>query len=410
MPDELHSHYAQLLGLSKPWKVASVNLEIGRSRVVIGLDYGSSECECPECGGKRSIRDFGPRRKWRHLDTMNFETIIEAAVPRANCADCGVKTSAIPWAGKHSRFTLMFEAFAIAVLQAARSLDAGRKLLGLSWDSAHSIMERAVERGLERRDISEVSRVGIDEKSFLRGHSYTSILNDLDEPRVLEVVPERTEESARRLIMEAMPTAWSRFRIEAVAMDMWPPFTNAARDLLGEAEIVFDRFHVSKHLGEAVDQVRRAEHKELSHAGDRSLAGTRYSWLRSAATRTEKHQRILDDLCGRNLRTSRAWAIKESFLEFWESRNEAFAEAVFADWYKWAVRSRLRPVVKVAKMLKRHLAGLLSYFRHWITNAASEGLNSRIQSIKASARGFRSFANYRTRILFLCGKLDLKPA
>ena len=410
MPNQLHSHYAQLLNLSKPWKVGSVELEIEESRVVIGLEYGGSECECPECGVRCGVRDFGPKRRWRHLDTMNFETIIEAAVPRADCAECGVRTSAVPWAGKHSRFTLMFEAFAIMVLQAARSLEAGRKLLGLSWDSAHSIMERAVERGLERRDISEVNRVGIDEKSFLRGHSYTSILNDLDEPRVLEVVPERTEEAARQLIMEALPTPWSRFRIEAVAMDMWRPYTNAARDLLGEAEIVFDRFHISKHLGEAVDQVRRAEHKELSRAGDHSLAGTRYSWLRSAATRTEKHQGILDELCGRNLRTARAWAIKESFLEFWESRNEAFAEEVFRDWYKWAVRSRLKPIVKVAKMLKGHLGGLLSYFRHRITNAASEGLNSRIQSIKASARGFRSFANYRTRILFLCGKLDLKPA
>jgi len=190
-------------------------------------------------------------------------------------------------------------------------------------------------------------------------------------------------------------------------MDMWPAFTKAASDLLEEAEIVFDRFHVSKHLGEAVDQVRRAEHKRLLTQGDRSLSGTRYSLLRSENTRTEKHEGILKELCGRNLKTAKAWAIKESFQEFWQARNEGFAEGIFRDWYAWAVRSRLQPVVKVAKMIKRHLDGLLSYFRHRVTNAVSEGLNSKIQSLKASARGLRNFENYRTRILFFCGKLAL---
>jgi transposase len=320
-----------------------------------------------------------------------------------------VKTVAVPWAEKSSRFTLMFEAFAIAVLEVARSLEAGRQLLGLSWDSANTIIRRAVERGLAQRDISEVTRVGIDEKSFLRGHNYITLLNDLDGGRVLDVVPERTEKACRELIVKALPTDWSRFKIEAVAMDMWPAFKNAATDLLEEAEIVYDRYHVAQYLGNAVDQVRRAEHKDLMAQGDQSLVGARYSVLRSEATRTEKHQDILDRICGRNLKTSRAWAIKETFQEFWNARNEGFAEGIFKRWYGWATRCQLKPVVKVAKMLKRHLDGLMSYFRHRISNAVSEGLNSKIQSIKSSARGFRNFENYRNRILFCCGKLTLSP-
>lgn len=376
---------------------------------MIEVGYGGKRASCPQCGESCPVRDYGPERRWRHLDTMNFETVIQARTPRSNCRECGVKTVEVPWAGKNSRFTLMFEAFAIVVLQAAGSLEAGRRLLRLSWDSAHGIMERAVERGLERRDLSEVRRVGIDEKSFLRGHKYLSALNDLDGGRVLDVVPERTEEACRALIFKALPTLWDRFKIEAVAMDMWPAFSNAAGDLLSEAEVVFDRFHVSKHLNGAVDQVRRAEHKHLLKDGDRSLTGTRYSWLRSPGTRTEKHEGVLEELCGRNLKTARAWAIKESFDEFWKAPNEAFAEEVFKEWYRWAVRCRLGPVVRVAKMLKAHLGGLLSYFRHRITNSVSEGLNSKIQAIKASARGFRNFENYRIRILFFCGKLSLSP-
>jgi len=409
MANQLHTHYSFLLGLETPWKVIAVHLQIESSKVVIQVEHSGSKDCCIECDSSCKIKDHAAERQWRHLDTMKFETIIKARTPRTNCPECGVKTVAVPWAGKHSRFTLMFEAFAIDVLEAAQTLEAGRKLLGLSWDCANSIIKRAVERGLAQRDLTEVTRVGIDEKSFLRGHSYITLLNDLDGGRVLDVVPERTEAACRDLIVKALPTDWSRFKIEAVAMDMWPAFRNAASDLLEQAEIVYDRFHISKYLSEAVDQVRRAEHKQLLTQGDQSLTGTRYSWLRSADTRTEKHQDVLDRLCGRNLKTSRAWAIKETFQEFWNTHNEGFAEGIFRRWYDWAVRSQLKPMVKVAKMLKRHLNGLMSYFGHRISNAVSEGLNSKIQAIKASARGFRNFENYRNRILFSCGKLALSP-
>ena len=143
----------------------------------------------------------------------------------------------------------------------------------------------------------------------MRGHNYITLLYDLDGGRVLEVVPERTEKACRELIVKALPTDWSRFKIEAVAMDMWPAFRNAATDLLEETEIVYDRYHVSQYLGDAVDQVRRAEHKDLMAQGDEILVGARYSVLRSKETRTEKHQDILERICGRNLKTSRAWAI-----------------------------------------------------------------------------------------------------
>jgi transposase len=291
----------------------------------------------------------------------------------------------------------------------AKSLEAGRLLLGLSWDAAQMIMKRAVERGLASRDVSEVEEIGIDEKSFLKGHNYLTALNDLNQGRVLDVVQERTEAACRKLIDKALPGDRAKLRIKAVAVDMWPAFGNAIRGLLPNASIVYDRFHVSGYLGGAVDQVRRAEHKQLLREGDDILTGARYSLLRSEHTRTEKHEGMLEKICGRNLKTSRAWAIKETFVSFWQARNRAFAELIFKEWYDWAIRSQLEPIKKVAKMLKKHLEGLLTYFEHPITNAVSEGLNSKIQSVKASARGFRNFENYRIRILFTCGKLDLAP-
>lgn len=407
MDQSLSAHYALLLGLDSSWKVADVNLELVAKRVTIHLEHVGGALICPECGSSCSRHDLAPERTWRHLDTMQFETLLKARVPRAACKDCGVKTCAVPWAGKHSQFTLLFEAFAIQVLQTSRCIESARKLLGLNWESAQNIMKRGVERGLKRRDLSKVERVGIDEKSFLRGQNYISSLCDLDGARVLEVVEGRKEEDARKLL-KSLPHE-VRTGIKAIAMDMWQAFMAAAKKELPDAEVVFDRFHASQHMGDAVDQVRRSEHKQLLKQGDKSLAGTRYDWLRSGDSIHPDDRNTFDDLKESGLKTAKAWALKELLYEFWECRNEAFAESHFARWYSWAVRCRLEPVKKVARMLKRHLAGLLSYFRHRITNAATEGFNSKIQAIKSAARGFRKFENYRVRILFFCGRLDLRP-
>jgi transposase len=407
MDMSLNDHYRQLLGLDADWEVRDVDLDLEGARVVVAIAHAGGRVTCPECGADCPIADHAPQRSWRHLDTMRFETVLSCPVPRARCGSCGVRTAAIPWAGKHSRFTLMFEAFAIRVLQAADNLESARKLLGISWKSAHRIMERGVERGLLKRDLGGTTRVGLDEKSDLRAQSYLTALNDLDEGRVIEVVEGRTTENARELL-DILPGGTAE-NIKAVALDMWPAFINAAAEKLPAADAVFDRFHVSKHLNEAVDKVRRAEHRHLRSGGSEMLTGIKYSWLKSPENLGDDQRRILEELCGRNLKTSRAWAIRETFNEFWASRNAAFAEGVFDRWYSQAIRSRLEPVKRVARMLKKHYYGLETWFEHRISNAVSEGLNSRIQTLKSAARGFRNFANYRTRILFFCGKLDMKP-
>ena len=404
---ELTKHYSLLLGLDAAWEVSEVSLSLEGKRVDILVTHKGGRVTCPECEGECSIADHAPERTWRHLDTMQFETRLRARVPRANCKACGVKTTAVPWAEKHSRFTLMFEALAIEVIQACGNVKAAAGLLGLDWDSVHRIMERAVERGLARRELESVPYVGLDEKSFRRGHNYISLLVDLMGSRVLEVVEGRTEEAADGL-WKAIPDE-QKEQIEAVAVDMWPAYTNSIETNAEQAEIVHDRFHISKHLNEAVDQVRRQEHKALKQSGDERLTGSKQLWLFNPENMSDDRWLEFEALKDQELKTSRAWAIKEQFRWLWEYRYAGNARKFFQRWYGWAARSRLKPIIKVAKMLKRHLENILTYFRHRITNAMSEGFNSRIQSIKSQARGFRAFENYRTRILFYCGKLDLVP-
>jgi transposase len=406
MPD-LQTHYALLLGLTPDWAVESIDLSLQEKRVEIRLGHQGGPLECPECGQSCSCADHAPERTWRHLDTMQFETVLRARVPRCRCQQCGVKTIAVPWASKSSRFTWMFEAFAIEVLKAASSVQAASLLLRLDWDSANLIMRRGVERGLERRTVDQVQRVGLDEKSFLRGQSYASLMFDLDGARVLEVVPERSEEAADAL-WESLP-AEQREQVVAVCMDMSAPYLKSTGKHVPQAAIVHDKFHVSKHLNEAVDQVRREEHKRLKKEGDERLTGSRQLWLFNPLNLTDAAAERFEPLKRMELKTARAWAIKEQFRWFWTYFHKGYARQFFDRWYGWASRSRLRPVIKKAKMLKRHLENLLTYTQHKVTNAMAEGFNSKIQSLKANARGFRSFANYRTRILFFCGRLDMRP-
>ena len=317
----------------------------------------------------------------------------------------------------------MFECFAIEVLLACQSVSAACELMGLNWGSAQRIIDRgspvrrpplfpsassAVERGLARRSLEGIERVGMDEKSFGRGQDYIGLLNDLDGSRVVEVTPGNDTESGRRL-WQSLDKA-QREKVKAAAMDMSAGFAAATRLEAPQALIVYDKFHVSALLNKAVDLVRRQEHRKLSEEGDESLKGTKQLWLYNPINLSEERLAQFEEVLEGNLKTSRAWLVKENFCGFWDQEGRWQGEGYFKKWYSHAIRTRLEPIKKVARTLKKHLEGLLNYFEHRITNAASESINSRIQALKANARGFRDFDNYRTRILFFLGKLHMAPA
>ena len=408
MDTELQKHYALLLGVGSPWEVKTVELKLQEKKVEIelGWQWGQS-AKCPECGRACSIHDCAPERTWRHLDTMQFATLIRARTPRSDCPEHGVKTMQVPWAEPQGRFTLLFERFAVDVLTASASVSQACALMGIGWETAHEIMRRAVERGLERRQLEALQHLGMDEKSFGRGQSYITLLTDLEQARVIDVVEDRTAEAAQELWQTLSPE--QKQTVEAVAVDMWEPFIRTIEKEVPDADIVHDKYHVSSYLGKAVDQVRRQEHKELMAQGDETLKGSRQLWLYNPENFSPEQRSEFGALKDLHLKVARAWAAKELFSQFWKYQEEGWARRFFKGWYSWVSRSQLKPLVEVGQMLKRHLENLLTYLKHHITNAVTEGLNSKIQSIKAAARGFRSFRNYRIRILFFCGKLDLYP-
>ena len=405
---DIEEHYGQLLDIHSPWEISKVELNMPEPRVDIEIEYTAVSGACPECGAISPKHDDRKRRSWRHLDTMQFATYLHCSVPRVRCKEHGAKTVKVPWAGKNSRFTLLFEGFAIRVLQAARSIEEARKLLGLNWHQVDAIKARAVQRGLSRRQAVTIPYLGIDEKQFRSGHRYISSLVDLQQGRVLDVVENRTEEACKSLIEQSLSETQQQ-QVTAVALDMWKAYRNTVEKKLPQADIVHDRFHISQHLNEAVDKVRRQENKELKEAGDRRLVGTKFNWLVNEENLKEIFAEQFKELKQSDLKVSRAWAIKELFREFWDYRYAGWAKRHFDKWYAWAIRCRLEPIKEKARMIKEHLPNILTYFKHRISNAVAEGLNSKIQTVKANARGYRSFDGFRNSILFYCGGLDMKP-
>ena len=398
--------YEQLLGLSTPWSVRSVDLSLREQRVTVEvmLDPGQVWSD-PTDNTRRAHVHGWHERQWRHLDTCQFETLIKARVPQLKYSNGTVEELAVPWAARYSRVTLQMVGFVIKLLEVCPTTQGVCDLTGLSWSTVNNIMVDAVERGMLRRTEEPVVHLGLDEKSSERGHTYVSILTDIGGSRVLDLVPERKLEAARTLLETLSPQ--QREGVQAIAMDMWPAYMSAARTCLPQASIVHDRFHVAKYLGEAVDMVRKGEHRLLAASGTSPLTGSKWAWLKRYPDGRSAEAVSFRALNQMNLKTSRAWRIKETFTHFWSYHYTGAAERFFREWAANAMRSRLQPVKKVVGMLRRHLKGLLNYSRHPISNACAEGFNSAIQLLKANARGFRNFANYRARILFHCGKLQL---
>jgi transposase len=379
--------FSRLLVLEKPWRVGSVSLDTHERSLDIRLVHRrNASFPCPECGRRVPLYDHAPSRSWRHLDHGDCLTRLHAQAPRIDCPSHGIRRVHVPWALPGARFTIAFERHAIDVLLEA-DITGATRLLRISWDEAWHIMERAVERGQRAKERRVIARLGVDEKAVSKRHRYITLVCDLDRGTVEYIADDR-----KRASLDAFYRSLSKEQlagIEAVAMDMWEPFISStvAHVPCGRSKIVFDRFHIMKHMSEAVDAVRKAEHRRLRAEGDETLKGTKYLWLYAKENLPESARDRFVALRALHLKTGRAWAIKESLRELWGYRRKGWALRHWKRWYFWATHSQLVPMVKVARMIRGHLDNVLTYFEHRITNATSEGLNSKIQTVKKTLMG-----------------------
>lgn len=411
MSESLEEFYNNLLGIEDPWEVAAIHRD-SKSREVSAKVRYKYEIPflCPVCNQVAKLHDHR-RRRWRGLDSYNHKTLIEAEVPRVKCDEHGVKQVPVPWAEKGSRFTLEFEMIVLLWLK-EDPLSTVAQNFGLSWDEVDGIMSRAVRRGLERRKKTSPLNIGVDETSFQKRHEYVSVILDKDEDVIIDILDDRKASTLKNWFSTQEKSDFSR--LQSISMDMWDPFINAVKSHFPHAEalIAFDRFHVAQHFGKALDKVRAEEYRTLAAAGGKNpLHRSKYQWLRNSerTDNREKRRRGFLDLTRLNLKTARAWRIKEAAAMLWNYAYMGVAEKNWKRLLYWISHCRLKPVIAVGRMIRRYFWGVLNAIRLRANNSMLEAKNARIQRIKKIACGFRNRARFKNAILFHLGGLDLMP-
>ncbi|NRB01607.1 MAG: ISL3 family transposase [Rhodobacteraceae bacterium] len=400
--------YAQILGIRAPWKVSNVSLGLADGKVEVYVTALPAAFVCPECG--RPCPGYDRReRRWRHLDTCQYQTFLVGDIPRVECPEHGVKQVQVPWAEPGSRLTSLFESLVIDWLKEA-SQSAVAKRMSLSWDQVDGVMARAVERGLIRRQRKLPARIGVDETSFQKRHEYVTIVCDLEGDGGVLHVADGHDRAALECFYEQFSEE-ERSAVDVVAMDMGRAYPAATRAFIPEAhrKIAFDRFHVVKLMNDAVDTVRRGENRELRSQGDKRLVGSRHYWLQGPLGMSEARWERFEKLRESALKTARAYAIKDLADSLWAGSDDEAIREQWARWYAWAIRSRLEPMKRVAKTVKANLDGIIVAIKNHVTNARLEAVNSLIQKLKKRAHGYRNRQRFRNAIYFHLGKLDLYP-
>ena len=401
--------YQQILGIESPWRVVDVELTTSSEEVRVYIQHqkGIGLC-CPQCGNNCAGYDLR-QREWRHLDTCQFKTILIADIPRTRCPEHGVHQISFPWAEPGSGFTALFERLVIDWLKEA-NIKAVAERMGLGWSAVDGIMQRAVKRGLARRKNTEIVRhIGVDEVSFQKRHEYITVVCDHDRNRILYLADDRKTTSLDGFYKSLNDK--QKVAIDSVSMDMWPAFIKATRTHIPDADnkISFDHFHISKMFNEAIDKVRRSEHKALCSDGDNSMAGSRYNWLMRLGNVSRKRWPDFKALRAIAIKTARAWAIKEHASSLWNYVSRTWAEKGWKKLLGWMSRSRLPAMVKLAKTIRKHLWGIINAIVLDANNGKSESMNSTIQKVKARSHGFRNRERFRNAIYFHLGDLNLYP-
>lgn len=404
--------YKDIIGVQHPWMITAVTKDEVSRKVTVRIEHDSDKVlACPICA-QRTKRYDHRVRVLRYLDTCQYETFLEVYVPRIKCKKDGVQQIQIPFAEKHSRFTSRFECAIIVWLQNS-PISAVAENFNLSWDEVDGIMQRAVQRGLSRRKVRAVKNIGIDEVSYQKRHEYATILLDKDRDCVIDVLNDRKAETLETWVK--MQEIVDLSGLNSISMDMWDAYIKAIIDTIPGAveKIAFDRFHISKHLNEAVDKVRRREHNAfMKQAGESPLSKSRFQWLINSNridNRSGKRRGFLS-LSRLKLETARAWRIKETANSLWDYMYMNVAEEAWKKLLWWISHCRIPEMIKAGKTIRNYFWGILNAIRLKVTNGMLEAKNNCIQRIKRMACGFRNRDRFRNAILFHLGNLDLFPS
>ena len=403
--------FSMALGIEPPWHVKDIVFDKDARRLDIHIDFESGatfhyeDAESGVNGGFKAYDTVG--KAWRHLNFFQHECCLRCRTPRVDIGGGKARLVPPPWSGKCNGFTMLFEAL-VMQLCTYMPVNAVARVVGVGDDKIWTMLARYNEEARKYEDYSDVKAVGMDETSRAKGHECVTLFVDMDERKTIYIAEGKDAATVDAFAADFAAHKGDPAAIEDASCDMSPAFISGVAKNMPNAKITFDRFHIMKILNQAVDNVRRNEVQE-----EFALRRSRYLFLKNRENLSAEEAARLDmleNMPGHRLKAIRALHMKESFQEIYKvsrSSPESF-EPLLKKWYRWAIHSRLVPMVQAARTIKEHWDGIVNWHKSMISNGILEGLNSLIQAAKAKARGYRTFKNFKIIAYLITGRLDYR--
>ena len=397
--------FAQSIGLREPWYIERAEFnEASREVHIYVKARKTAKYPCYECGELcERYDDEEDERVWRHGDLVFFPCYVHCRRPRTKCKNHGIHVVEAPWARKGSRYTLLFESYAMLLMR-SMPVEHARKLLRVSHTAMRRILKYWVEKALENDDLSEVSAICIDETSFKRGQSYVTVISDAIARRVIDVEDGRDSETVEKFSYKLEEKGGKCENIHTFVSDMSAAFIGGKEMCFPNARMVIDKFHVKQLMLNAMDEIRKTEQGKA--VSNKRNAGKKLLMIPEEKQNDQRREAVAL-LSKKYPKTGRAFRMVQGLDEMYQCKHPKEAEQVFNRLTSWLKRSRLEPMKKVADTLRKHKKSILGYFFARVTNAVAEGINSIIQSAKRRARGYRTLESYKCMIYLVAGKLTL---
>ncbi len=391
------------LNIKEPWYIKEIKLEKSkesrRGQLDIFIDFKAGSKFTDELGDVCNVYDT-EQRKWQHLNFFEHNCFIHARVPRIEQKSSKVKTVNVPWARPGSGFTLLFEAFAMLLIEYEMPVNKVAAALRVVAHRLWRVFNFWVKDAVEKDSLQNVTQVGIDETSAKKGHDYVTVCADLETRRVIHV-SEGREASVVKDLAEAIDQKQGDVKaISHAGIDMSPAYISGVTEHLPDAKIVFDKFHIVAQLNKAMDELRKGERKEFE-----LLKGHKYTVLYRYKNLTAKKRDELDYLLMAFPRLCEGYRLKELFSTFWELEDTEEALAFLTYWCDMVMDTDIQPFKQFVKTLKAHWSGIINYVKAKINSGVMEGINNKIQLAKRRARGYRNKGNFINMIYFIAGKL-----
>ncbi len=398
------SFFEKLLNFGDEWFVEKVEYDPTTKEIDIYLRFNLDIYKSKNSETYNGVYDYRDYRRWRHLDILQYKCFITAKIPRLLDKDGKVKSVDISWAGSGERHTYLFEKCAIDLLLATKNQTKTADFLRCGFSIVNRIIHLASERGVSRRDKDAIyKQLSVDEKSHKSNHQYVTVLSNPQTGNIIDVAKDRTKKTYKELLNSNLNIE-QKAQVEHISMDMWEAYITTSQEVLPNAKLVHDRFHLVKYLNDAIDKVRRRESKEYEE-----LKNSRYSVLKNLGNLTEKQYYKFEEVLRINTKVSLAWRLRECFKSLFMSENYQAAFNKYQDWLSFCVWEKIPEIMKEAEMFNRHIVGFCKAHVENLSNAMAERLNGKIQEVKTIGRGYNTFENFRSALLFFYGGLNLYP-